>query len=83
MSLNEYKLKRRCPKCGEKEVGSHYFAKAGEHEYDRTLGYLSHWPRAEFLWKTLAALQSDGFLTKESGDNYRAVSGMKVNVVER
>lgn len=35
------------------------------------------------LWKTLAALQSDGFVTKEGGDTYRAVPGMKVNVVER
>lgn len=35
------------------------------------------------LWKTLAALQADGFVTKESGENYRAVPDMKINVVER
>lgn len=34
------------------------------------------------LWKTLAALVSDGFLTFESGKEYRAVEGMKINVVE-
>jgi hypothetical protein len=34
------------------------------------------------LWKTLAALVTDGFLTLESGKEYRAVEGMKINVVE-
>lgn len=35
------------------------------------------------LWKALAALVADGFLTLETGKSYRAVEGMKVNIVER
>lgn len=35
------------------------------------------------LWKTLAALVADGFLTLESGKEYRAVEGMKINIVEK
>lgn len=34
------------------------------------------------LWKTLASLVSDGFLTLEASKEYRAVEDMKVNVVE-
>ncbi|OFX05667.1 MAG: hypothetical protein A3E78_03215 [Alphaproteobacteria bacterium RIFCSPHIGHO2_12_FULL_63_12] len=35
------------------------------------------------LWKTLAALVADGFLTLESGKEYRVVEDMKINVVEK
>lgn len=35
------------------------------------------------LWKALAALVADGFLTLETGKAYRAVDGMKINVVEK
>lgn len=35
------------------------------------------------LWKTMAALVADGFLTLESGKEYRSVEGMKINIVEK
>ncbi len=38
-------------------------------------------PNSGNLWREITALQKDGFLTKESGDAYRAVEGMKVNIV--
>lgn len=34
------------------------------------------------LWRTINDLVKSGFLTNESGNTYRAVAGMKVNVVE-
>lgn len=39
-------------------------------------------PNSGNLWRELTALQKDGFFTKESGDTYLAVEGMKVNIVE-
>lgn len=47
--LLEFKQNRRCPKCHCKEVGSYYFAKAGEDEYERKYGRLREWPKHEFI----------------------------------
>ena len=35
------------------------------------------------LWKILGGLVKDGFFTNESGNLYRAVPGMKINILEK